>query len=236
MITLIGITALTLIQIKPHATPKPLSADAVLKQMYRQYDTAASYDGTVTTTIRAPNGQSTTVIHAQAQGDRRGLVARSRIEILTAAGKGVTQSVRIDDGRDLWTVQPSSNSYRRDIRKADRLSNLFRPFFSAVEGFAPKLQVRRSRIRGVRVLVLAGRGVKGGFVRITLDGSTNALIGAGAVLASGENMSLSVSGENWNNPLPRSIFEFHIPPGAHMLPAPRPGGVFGIPNFGNRTL
>src|SRR6266568_6672088 len=124
-----------MLQVSSHATPNTVSTDAILKQMYRRYDTAETYDGIVATTIKASNGQSTTVIHAQAEGDRRGFVVKSRIEILTAAGKGVTQFVRIDDGRNLWTVQPGPNRYRRDPRKADRLSNLLRPFFSAVESF-----------------------------------------------------------------------------------------------------
>src|SRR5258708_10767977 len=118
-----------MLQVRPHATSNSVSADAILKQMYRRYDTAATYDGTVATTIKASNGQSTTVIHAQAEGDRRGFVIKSRIEILTATGKVVTQLVRIDDGSNLWTVQPGSNRYRRDRRMVDRLLKLLRPFF-----------------------------------------------------------------------------------------------------------
>lgn len=230
------IGALLLSQIGSHSSASNPSADLVLKQMFLRYDTAGTYDGMVTTTIKAPNGQSTKVIHAQSEGDRRGSVVKSRIEILTAAGKGLSQLVRIDDGKDLWLVQPGSNDYRRDLRKTDRLSNLFRPFFSAVESFAPRLKVSRSRISGAPTLVVSGKGRKGGFVRVTLDGATFALKDANAILATGETMTLSVSDESWNKSLPRSLFEFHVPPGARQLPAPRPGGVFGVPNTGKRTL
>ena len=163
-------------------------------------------------------------------------MVRSRIEILTAAGKGVSQTVRIDDGKYLWTVQPGLNKYRRDPRKADRLSDLLRPFFSAVESFAPRLQVKQSKVKNVRVIEVSGKGRNGGFVRITLDGATYALKDANAILATGETMSLSVSGEIWNKPLPRSLFEYHPAPGAQQLPAPRPGGIFGIPHPGKRTI
>src|SRR5437764_12374763 len=109
--------ALLLFQAKSRPSVPSISADSVLKQVYRRYETDATYDGTVTTTIKGQNGQSTTVIHAQAEGDRRGSVVKSRIEILTAAGKGVSQLVRIDDGKELWLVQPGSNSFTRDVRK-----------------------------------------------------------------------------------------------------------------------
>src|SRR5262249_41405368 len=174
---------LLFMQAKPQTGNSLPNASSILKQMYRRYDTASSYDGMLTTTISSPNGQTTTVVHAQCEGDRRGSLGKSRIEILTAAGKGISQLVRIDDGKDLWLVQPGTISFTRDVRKPDKLSNLFRPFFSAVEAFAPRLRVSKTRTKGIPLVIVSGRGRTGGFVQITLDGSTQTLKEATAVLS-----------------------------------------------------
>lgn len=213
------------------AAPKPgPPAKLVLARLFSAYDHARTYDGTIRTDTVSTGTVGRTVIHVQAVGSGSGALLRSRVEMRSTTGPSTTEMIRVDDGRSIWTYLPRAREYRQEPRRAEKLSNLFRPLIEGVMRSASKLTVRQARFGGHESLVVAGKGKTGGQVALYVDRAAYALLGARAVGASGAWLDLRVSNERWNRPMAGSVFRFSPPTGARRLPAPRPGGVYGRPN------
>lgn len=209
--------------------PGAPSAKTLFDQVLARYDRARTFEATITSRFVTRAAVGKTVIHAQAETDGRSRIARSRIEMSSDVGGGKRESVRIDDGQVLWTLDANAKAYRHEARRPDKLSNLFRPFLESFNQFIPKMTVRESRVPKENVYRMSGAVQGRGKAEIVIDRATMSLKSAIATRPDGGSMILTVTGEAINRPIPADRFRFAAPPGAKPLPDPRPGGVFGRP-------
>ena len=144
-------------------------------------------------------------------------------------GRGRVETLRMDDGRTLWSFDSRTKEYRREDRKADRLSNLFRPFLNSFREFTPRMKVREKLAAKSNTYVLSGAVKNRGRAEMVIDKDTLSLRSASATRLDGGSMSIAVSNEVFNGVIPPGTFKFTAPAGAKPLPDARPGGVYGRP-------
>jgi len=220
---------LALPALQAREVPPGPSANTLIQGMFARYDRARSYAGEIRVRLIRASGVSETVVRTLAKGDGAGRLLQSRVELRAGAGG----FLRVDDGHLVWTQALDATSYRRERRRTERLSDLIKPLFDRVRRFAPRLKARAAVHQdagGTPAWLLEGAGAKGGRVSLWLDRRSLALLAAEARLPGGEVLLLSVRGERWNVPIAATAFRYAPPAGAALLPAPRPGGLYG----GNR--
>lgn len=197
------------------------SSRTVLERMMRRYDDAASYRGEMFVALVTPDGTRRRLVRIAAQGNGRGWVLRSRVELYSVArdGSRSLQSLRIDDGKVLWTWLPGPHAYYRQRRQRDRLSRLLQPFIAGVTSLVPRMEIAVCRLHGRRVFRLFGReGSSQAVVYLTYPGG--ALAEGDVYRSSVWRMRLVVQNEGWNVPLDSRLFLFHPAHDASMLPKP----------------
>ena len=89
------------------------------------------------------------------------------------------------------------------------------------------MTVREKRAGAANTYVLTGTVKGAGRAEVVVDKATLALISATANRVDGGSMSLVVTNELFNRPIPRESFRFSIPAGAKSLPDAPLGGIYG---------
>ncbi len=219
----------------PHPTAIAHSANSILEKMLDRYDRANSFQGTISAKFIRGDSVAETLIQAKAQGDRTGHLSRSRIDVITTSASGkvrsVSQMLRVDNGKELMTYHPTTRDYYREPRRVDRLSNILRPLLHSAKKFAADYNVRKTTNNLAETphrYILYGKS-KNGQVWIHIDSDTFEFLGVRAQNSKGDELHVETIGQRWNTAIDDSTFRLVIPEGARQLPAPRPGGVFGLP-------
>ena len=164
------------------ACAEPPTADQVIEKCLATYDGVKTYQGALVIQIDKGDQKTRTTLELKAENGDKGIIARSAIHLTqsaTASGTTTsTESLIIDNGTTVFTVDTKKKDYWEEPHAPDRISGMFRRLMENAKRNVSKLKVTSERLHDRPVYRISGSGVNGE-VTIVIDRETYQIYTAG---------------------------------------------------------
>ena len=185
------------------AAPPPPNGDALLDRSLAVLDHAR----TIQAVIRVVNSNdppgSATLLRYQGENAPDGTAARGR---LTATTRGPSQQVTLNDGRDVYVIEPARKTYQKARSGHDRFTDLFRVGLGRLRRQGVRLTASRTVWHGRPSYLL--QGSRGGYgLRAVVAQGTSELEEFRGSGRNGTYSDMVVTSLRLNGPLPAGVFQ-----------------------------
>ncbi|MEP6756914.1 MAG: hypothetical protein ABJA67_15525 [Chthonomonadales bacterium] len=198
---------------------RQLSADQIITKCLAAYDSAKTYQATVSMHINYPTQKVTMKIKMRSVSDGAGKIRQSAGSSSTRiVRKGMPQNedrVLVDDGTIVYSIDPSTKSYTSMPHAPDSVSGIFRNTFERMTKSCSKFSVSIINDKGKEKYKILGFA-KDGITTVLISKDNFQLYSLHTVRDSGPNKGtadLVVSDQVFNQAIDQKAFRWSPPPG-----------------------